>query len=116
MNTTKNPISPQFQTWLANLSEFNFDLKYRKVEEHYNADGLSRITDIVCAKCQTKHDQAKLEKPRIRYINQLSCVKGLCERIREQQESDPLIADFIKFLSGGGEMFPRGSKKVTFIS
>lgn len=101
MNTTKNPISPQFQTWLANLSEYNFDLRYRKGEEHCNADGLSRITDIVCAQCQTKHDQAKLEKPKTRYINQLSSVGSLLARIKKHQESDPLIVSVVKSLTEG---------------
>ena len=49
MNTTKKAISPQFQTWLANLSEYDYELKYRKGEEHGNADGLSRINCTLCS-------------------------------------------------------------------
>ena len=33
MKDTKKPISPLFQTWMANLSEYNFDLQYRKGED-----------------------------------------------------------------------------------
>ena len=59
MSTTKKPISPKFQTWMANLSEYNIDLKYRKGEEHGNADRLSRIREAMCSQCQTKHLDAK---------------------------------------------------------
>ena len=68
MNTTKTPISPQFQTWFANLSEYDFELKYRKGEEHSNADGLSRLKSMVCTQCQTRHEEAKEGKSKIRYI------------------------------------------------
>ena len=68
MKDTKKPISPQFQTWMANLSEYNFDLQYRKGEDHGNADGLSRIKNNVCSQCQTKHTDAKEQKSKLRYI------------------------------------------------
>lgn len=30
MKITKKLISPQFQAWMTNLSEYNFELRYRK--------------------------------------------------------------------------------------
>lgn len=101
MNTTSNPISPQFQTWLANLSEYNFDLRYRKGVDHSNADGLSRILSDMCSQCQTKHELAKMEKPKTRYINAIYNGSGHMERIRKEQLSDPLITGFKQWFSGG---------------
>ena len=88
MNTTKKAISPQFQTWMANLSEYNFILKYRKGEDHSNADGLSRIGGILCAQCQTTHMEAKEEKSRVRYINVMQKTEVMTEIAREQGLDD----------------------------
>ena len=88
MNTTKKAISPQFQTWMANLSEYNFILKYRKGEDHSNADGLSRIGGILCAQCQTTHLEAKEEKSRVRYINVMQKTEVMSEIAKEQERDD----------------------------
>ena len=87
MNTTKKAISPQFQTWLANLSEYDYELRYRKGEEHGNADGLSRITGSLCAQCQTRHADAKAEKSRVRHIFALGTTEVMDE-ISEAQRTD----------------------------
>lgn len=111
MNTTKNPISPQFQTWFANLSEFNFELRYRKGQDHSNADGLSRIADVRCSQCQTKHEQAKLEKPKTRYISFVHDVNTRVDRIRGEQNSDKLISGFRQYFSEGGREYSEELRK-----
>ena len=86
MNTTKKAISPQFQTWMANLSEFNFKLRYRKGEEHANADGLSRIGGTLCAQCQTAHEEPMKERSKVRYINILQKMNTMSEIMEEQMK------------------------------
>ena len=98
MKDTKKPISPQFQTWMANLSEYNFDLQYRKGEDHGNADGLSRIKNNVCSQCQTKHTDAKEQKSKIRYINSLQKNPNILEIIGVKQREDTNLRELIKYL------------------
>ena len=86
MNTTKKAISPQFQTWLANLSEYDYELKYRKGDEHGNADGLSRINCTLCSQCQTRHMDAKAEKTRIRHIFTIGKTEAMDELFKEQSK------------------------------
>ena len=92
MNTTKKAISPQFQTWLANLSEYDYELKYRKGEDHSNADGLSRINGTLCSQCQTRHMDAKAEKSRVRYIFSIGKTEAM-DLLLEFQNND---RDFIE--------------------
>ena len=91
MRYTKKAISPQFQTWLANLSGYDFDLQYRKGEEHGNADGISRIKGMLCAQCQTKHEDAKETKARVRHIGALQKTESMTRLLRIQQND----VDFI---------------------
>ena len=91
MRYTKKAISPQFQTWLANLSGYDFDLQYRKGEEHGNADGISRIKGMLCAQCQTKHEDAKETKARVRHIGALQKTESMTRLLRIQQDD----VDFI---------------------
>jgi phospholipid-translocating ATPase len=90
MNKTKEPISPQFQTWFSNMSEFEFDLKYRKGELHVNADSMSRINEMVCAQCNSRHEGAKTEKSKVRYINKLDILVKSDRIIRDQKDSKKL--------------------------
>ena len=85
MNTTKTPISPQFQTWLANLAEYDFQLKYRKGEEHSNADGLSRLNGMICTQCQTRHEQAKEGKSKVRHIYAIQKTDAMEKTLEHQQ-------------------------------
>jgi len=105
MNTTKKPISPQFQTWLANLSEYDFTLQYRKGENHNNADGLSRIKQALCSQCETTHSEAKEKKSRVRYLNSLQEDCDLIKTIEERQRSDLVIKEAFDALTDGNEKF-----------
>lgn len=91
MNTTKKAISPQFQTWLANLSEYDFELRYRKGEDHGNADGLSRIKGMICTQCQTRHEDAKEEKTRVRHIFTLQKTEAMDFLTTRQQEDQNFV-------------------------
>jgi predicted aspartyl protease len=107
MNTTKSAISPQFQTWMTNLSEYDFQLQYRKGVDHGNADGLSRIGGILCAQCQTAHEEPKKEKSKVRYINSLMKTATMTE-ILEEQRKDHEFQDARNYIEGtndGGNMF-----------
>ena len=97
MNTTKKAISPQFQTWLANLSEYDYELKYRKGEEHGNADGLSRINGSLCAQCQTRHTEAKAEKTRVRHIFMIGKTESM-DKLLEVQQNDKDFVELKKWI------------------
>lgn len=86
MNTTKKAISPQFQTWMVNLAEYKFKLQYRKGIEHANADGLSRIGGMLCAQCQTNHEQPMKDKTKVRYINSMQKTETMIKVMEEQQK------------------------------
>ena len=51
MKSSKKPITLQFQTWMTKLEEYDFELKFRKGENHCNADGLSRLLLSYCSQC-----------------------------------------------------------------
>ena len=104
MNTTKKAISPQFQTWMANLSEFNFKLRYRKGEDHANADGLSRIGGTLCAQCQTAHEEPMKERSKVRYINILQKTNTMSE-IMEVQMKDKGFCGAWNFLNNECEIY-----------
>ena len=100
LNSTRKPISPQFQTWMAALSEYDFDLRYRKGENHSNADGLSRINETLCSQCKTRHDGAKTEKPKTKYLAQIQIKSEIMQKIQEAQYNDAEIVKTFRFLNG----------------
>ena len=101
MSTTKKAISPQFQTWISNLSEYDFDLKYRKGEEHLNADGMSRIKGMLCSQCQTRHEDAKEGRQKIRHINVLEKTEAMSQ-IMVEQTKDPKFQEIFEYLQDKG--------------
>ena len=68
MMTTKNPITPQFQTWINFLSGLDMRMEYRKGERHSNADAMSRNSCELCSQCQTTHEEAKKGKIKTRIL------------------------------------------------
>ena len=44
MNHLKSPTSPRLQRWAMFMSQFSYEIVYKKVRLHSNADGLSRMT------------------------------------------------------------------------
>ena len=113
MQNTKKAISPQFQTWLANLSGYNFDLRYRKGEDHGNADGMSRIMGMLCAQCQTRHEDAKQEKTRVRHINLIQKTESMTILEKKQQDDIDFI-HMIRVLSGEEDGKTVNRKKFPF--
>ena len=98
LKSSSKPISPQFQTWLSELSGYDFDLKYRKGENHNNADGLSRLLLSYCSQCQTEHEEGKLEKSRIRFLNVISSSNLNMQVYIENQETDNLLSTIKKYV------------------
>jgi transposase InsO family protein len=68
MMTTKNPITPQFQTWINFLSSLDMKMEFRKGEKHSNADAMSRNSSELCSQCQTMHEEAKKGKIKTRIL------------------------------------------------
>ena len=99
MRYTKKAISPQFQTWLANLSGYDFDLQYRKGEEHGNADGISRVKGMLCAQCQTRHEDAKEVKSRVRHIGLVQRTESM-RKLLEKQKDDIDFVHMTRILLG----------------
>ena len=44
MNHLKSPTSPRLQCWAMFMSQFSYEIVYKKGRLHSNADGLSRMT------------------------------------------------------------------------
>ena len=44
MNHLKSPTSPRLQRWAMFMSQFSYEIVYKKGRLHSNADGLSRMT------------------------------------------------------------------------
>ena len=103
MTKTNKPISPQFQTWIANLSSFNFILEYRKGKEHTNADGLSRIDEKLCTQCLTRHHGAKSNKSKVKFINTIETGDLNNEDIRAIQLSDSILKSIHQWLGGSSQ-------------
>lgn len=55
------------QTWMVNLHEYNFQLKYSRGLD-CNIDGLFPISHTVWSQCHNKHVEAKLQKTKVRHI------------------------------------------------
>lgn len=68
MLNTKNPLTPQFQTWINFLSGLDITLEYRKGTNHNNADALSRNSYDQCTQCKTMHEDAKKGRIKTRIL------------------------------------------------
>ena len=53
----ERPKTTQFCTWISELEIYDFEIEYRKGEDHLNADFLSRLAD--CEQCEVKHENPK---------------------------------------------------------
>lgn len=107
LKSTSKPISPQFQTWLSELSGYDFELKYRKGENHNNADGLSRILISYCSQCQREHDGAKSETSRIRFLNAIKADDFNIQVYRNAQENDPVLSAIKKYILDSNSGIPK---------
>ena len=95
MLTTKKPITAQFQTWINFLSSLDMDLKYRKGEEHGNADALSRKDCGRCTQCLEVHENAKEGKIKTRLLAMVSEEQGK-EWQKESEEINRIMNDIMK--------------------
>ena len=111
MNKTSKPISSQFQTWITNLAEFDFDLQFRQGNLHGNADGLSRIGENLCAQCLTTHHDAKSEKSRVRRINILESSIYDKGSIIEMQNNDQITKEIIEYIKDKSSQVSRNLNK-----
>ena len=100
MKSSRKPITPQFQTWINELSEYDFDLKYRQGKDHANADGLSRILSSYCSQCQTEHENAKSEKTKVRYLNVLLGEASEARSWPEKFKTNQFLVEIKNFLLG----------------
>lgn len=89
MSQTSKPLSSQFQTWIEDLSGFQYDLQYRKGSEHSNADGISRLSEALCTQCMTKHVGAKTSKSKVKYLN--TCSTMDVHHIKHIQREDKIF-------------------------
>ena len=103
LKSSRKPITPQFQTWINELSEYDFDLNYREGKAHANADGLSRLLSSYCSQCQSEHEDAKQKKTKVRYLNVLrGNEQGSVSWVARFKDNDFLmeIKDFLSGLAG----------------
>ena len=73
---TKKPISAQFQNWIGFLSGLDIEFVYRKGDKHINADTLSRRICTTCSQCQTKHEDAKKDKPKTKVLSSITKISN----------------------------------------
>ena len=99
---TKKPITPQFQTWLNEMAEFDFDLEFRSGTKHSNADGLSRLLLQWCSQCQSEHVGGKTDRSKVRFLNILKekSDKTNINKFIEGQKQDKDIQQIVKYLRG----------------
>ena len=86
MLNTKNPITPQFQTWINFLSSLDMRMEYRKGEKHSNADAMSRNSCELCSQCQTMHEEAKKGKIKTRIL----ALNDESKEFRWQKDNDEI--------------------------
>jgi hypothetical protein len=56
----RKPNTSQYCSWIAELENYDFDIEFRKGEQHINADALSRYPQ--CHQCDLRHDDPKLKR------------------------------------------------------
>ena len=98
LGSSNKAISPQFQTWMDFLSSFNFKIEFRRGVEHGNADGMSRSSQQLCSQCQTKHHEAILEKPKIKFLNAINIKVNTEKYWKKEQMKDEDIRTIISQL------------------
>ena len=98
LGSSSKAISPQFQTWMDLLSSFNFKIEFRRGIDHGNADGMSRSMHKLCAQCQTKHENAIQEKPKIRFLNAINLKENVERYWIKEQMKDEEIQTIINLL------------------
>lgn len=50
----------QYCSWMTEFEDYNFDIYYRKGEQHIDADAFSRFPQ--CRQCELRHDDPKLKR------------------------------------------------------
>ena len=96
MMKTKNPITPQFQTWINYLSSLDIKMEFRKGINHGNADMLSRSSCETCTQCLTRHEDPKTEKLKTRRLATMTEKTGI--EWQENCQEIQTIKDQIKRL------------------
>lgn len=95
------------QHYAVFLQVFNFDIKYRKSEEHGNADGFSRLH--IQEKNAGNYDTIDIFQ-----IENLEVLPAMAKSIREETSKDIILAKIRQALEKGKSLVPLGYNNSEF--
>ena len=84
------------QRWALLLSAHQYDIKYRSSEQHYNADGLSRLPLHVA---HTEHSQAE-----IFYFKEVTNAPVTSVQVKRFTHTDPVMSEVVDIVTRGKEV------------
>ncbi|XP_053278106.1 uncharacterized protein K02A2.6-like [Pleuronectes platessa] len=88
-------VASRMQRWALLLSAHQYDIKYRRAEQHCNADGLSRLPLPVS---HTKHSEAK-----IFYFKEVSNTPVTSAYVKKFTRTDPAMSEVMDIITHGRE-------------
>ena len=86
----KNPNTSQYCKWKQELEIFDMIVKYRRGEEHANADALSRWPN--CQQCELNHQFPK-QKRNVKVFDDATSVRVFCRQIGMLHEDIDQMTD-----------------------
>lgn len=91
----------RMQRWALLLSAHQYDIKYRKSDQHQNADGLSRLP------LPTKHSECT--QADIFYFKDVTVSPVTSAQVKKHTRTDPVLSEVVDIVSHGrgGEMTPK---------
>lgn len=85
----------RMQRWALLLSAHQYDIKYRRSEQHCNADGLSRLPLPVA---HTEHSQAE-----IFYFKEVTNAPVTSVQVKKFTHTDPVMSEVVDIVTRGKE-------------
>ena len=85
----------RLQRWALKLAAYNYDIKFRRTEEHCNADGLSRLP------LNTVSPVGYTPEPAIFNMRQLNSLPVTAKWLQEATRTDALLSQVYRYITKG---------------